>query len=162
MACCPHQPLFMCSGPHRGQNEGPGQPDVPECVKEGKRMGRMNIDPITRRRLPSYLIGRPGLASWKHQAACLDADSDTFFSVGYRITQQDEEALAICQECPVIRECLEHAIEVPERYGVWGGTTARERGWDSVGRPLKTAARRVTGRNSSSAKSGDPREPRPV
>jgi WhiB family redox-sensing transcriptional regulator len=27
----------------------------------------------------------------------------------------------------VVRECLDHALEVREPYGVWGGTTPEER-----------------------------------
>ena len=35
------------------------------------------------------------------------------------------EAVAICHTCVVREECLEAGIA--ERYGVWGGLTARER-----------------------------------
>jgi WhiB family redox-sensing transcriptional regulator len=38
-----------------------------------------------------------------------------------------EEAKAICAACPVRVSCLEYAITVRERDGVWGGTTERER-----------------------------------
>ena len=30
-------------------------------------------------------------------------------------------------QCPVREACLEHAIAVREKHGVWGGLTARER-----------------------------------
>ena len=29
--------------------------------------------------------------------------------------------------CPVKNACLEHALSVPEMYGVWGGLSADER-----------------------------------
>jgi WhiB family redox-sensing transcriptional regulator len=38
-----------------------------------------------------------------------------------------EEAKAICDICPVRLSCLEHALAMRERDGVWGGMTERER-----------------------------------
>lgn len=43
-----------------------------------------------------------------------------------------ERAVAVCLECPVAMACLEFALAVHERWGVWGGFTARERGHDRV------------------------------
>jgi WhiB family redox-sensing transcriptional regulator len=37
------------------------------------------------------------------------------------------EAKAVCDACPVHQSCLEHALTVREREGVWGGLTERER-----------------------------------
>lgn len=34
-------------------------------------------------------------------------------------------ALSICENCPVLSECID--IGMPERYGVWGGLLASER-----------------------------------
>lgn len=31
-------------------------------------------------------------------------------------------ALTVCQGCPAQVECLEYALEYPEREGIWGGT----------------------------------------
>ena len=36
-------------------------------------------------------------------------------------------AIAICEQCPVIKECAEHALRVREPYGVWGGMTEDDR-----------------------------------
>ncbi|MFO7701064.1 MAG: WhiB family transcriptional regulator, partial [Acidimicrobiia bacterium] len=36
-------------------------------------------------------------------------------------------ALAVCAACPVRVECLGHALATNERFGVWGGTTEKER-----------------------------------
>ena len=41
--------------------------------------------------------------------------------------KEEREAHAICSMCPVAEECLDHALETNERYGVWGGTTERQR-----------------------------------
>jgi WhiB family redox-sensing transcriptional regulator len=32
-----------------------------------------------------------------------------------------------CNQCPVVKQCLEHALKVKEPYGVWGGLTTSER-----------------------------------
>jgi WhiB family redox-sensing transcriptional regulator len=36
-------------------------------------------------------------------------------------------ALSTCNGCPVRSECLRHALEHGERYGIWGGMTERQR-----------------------------------
>jgi len=63
--------------------------------------------------------------SWRQQARCLGADPDIF----YPEDDEDEglEAKAVCAMCPVAAECLEHAIAVREKFGVWGGLTTKER-----------------------------------
>lgn len=38
-----------------------------------------------------------------------------------------KNAKAICAECPVIKECLEYALSEEMFFGVWGGTTPKER-----------------------------------
>lgn len=38
-----------------------------------------------------------------------------------------KRARAICNMCPVMIECLEYAIVNREEFGVWGGSTARDR-----------------------------------
>lgn len=61
---------------------------------------------------------------WASYAACRGADPDLFFP------GEGEEALAalkICSGCAVKAECLEWALEARIRYGVWGGTTERDR-----------------------------------
>jgi len=38
-----------------------------------------------------------------------------------------EAARAVCAGCPVRNECLDDAVTANVQYGVWGGTTPRER-----------------------------------
>lgn len=38
-----------------------------------------------------------------------------------------EEGKALCDVCPVKDECLAHALENKERWGMWGGLTPIER-----------------------------------
>ncbi|MEZ5320578.1 MAG: WhiB family transcriptional regulator [Microthrixaceae bacterium] len=62
--------------------------------------------------------------NWARKAACRGLDPAIF----YPPTDEDAVAAkAVCGECPVRRECLEHAIEHREKNGVWGGETERER-----------------------------------
>ena len=45
---------------------------------------------------------------------------------GEKPAQRDHregQALEICAGCPVREACRRHAIQVPEPFGVWGGTT---------------------------------------
>jgi hypothetical protein len=36
-------------------------------------------------------------------------------------------ARALCASCPVQRICLTHALTKPENYGIWAGTSGRQR-----------------------------------
>lgn len=62
--------------------------------------------------------------TWRQRAACRGVDPDTFYPVS---DEDAEQAKAICAVCPVRQPCLEHALDVRERDGVWGGATERER-----------------------------------
>ncbi len=62
--------------------------------------------------------------SWRSQARCKGIDPEVF----YPIAEDDyEEAKSICSECPVRLACLEYALAVRERDGIWGGATEKER-----------------------------------
>lgn len=37
------------------------------------------------------------------------------------------DAKAMCRRCPVIAECLEWALDTAQPFGIWGGTTERDR-----------------------------------
>lgn len=41
--------------------------------------------------------------------------------------RRESLALLVCNACPVRSPCLEHALAVPERHGVWGGTNPEQR-----------------------------------
>jgi WhiB family transcriptional regulator, redox-sensing transcriptional regulator len=61
---------------------------------------------------------------WAAYASCRNADPDLFFPAE---GEDAEAALKICRGCPVRPECLEWALDTRVRYGVWGGTTERDR-----------------------------------
>lgn len=71
------------------------------------------------------------LYDWQYEGSCREADPETFFSPeserGPRRYDRESAAKAFCARCPVVQECLEHALKVREPYGVWGGLTAGER-----------------------------------
>lgn len=65
-------------------------------------------------------------------AACKGMDPDLFFPLrghvhGTTYSPQVAEAVAACARCEVRQECLEHALDAPERTGIWGGTFERQR-----------------------------------
>lgn len=63
---------------------------------------------------------------WMAQATCRDRNDDTFYPHPTDIHTQ-REAKRICIDCPVRTQCLTHAMETDEPWGVWGGLTPRER-----------------------------------
>ena len=68
---------------------------------------------------------------WQLEAACRGRDSSVFFHPPKeRWTARQariEQAKAICRTCPVITQCLAHALRVQEPYGIWGGRSEDER-----------------------------------
>lgn len=68
---------------------------------------------------------------WQLNGACRHEDPDSFFleylERGPSKRKKEQKAIAICNTCPVIQQCREHALRVPEIYGVWGGLTEEQR-----------------------------------
>lgn len=62
--------------------------------------------------------------TWRNRGACNGLDPAVFFPDS---EENAEEAKSICSECAVRLSCLEHALVVRERDGVWGGLTEKER-----------------------------------
>jgi WhiB family transcriptional regulator, redox-sensing transcriptional regulator len=68
--------------------------------------------------------------NWQFSGKCRGYPSELFFpddERGPRRRLREERARRICLDCPVIAECLRHALTVQEPAGIWGGKTARER-----------------------------------
>lgn len=61
---------------------------------------------------------------WMEHAACQEHDTELFFAERGGETRR---AKAICQQCPVIDECLAYALELPNIVGIWGGTSGKQR-----------------------------------
>ena len=68
---------------------------------------------------------------WQLRGACRGMDSAFFFHPdgerGPSRTNREARAKAVCQRCPVLIQCRQHALAVHEPYGIWGGLSESER-----------------------------------
>ncbi len=79
----------------------------------------------------------PTLASllpgeWVRFAVCAQTDPEVWFPPPGGLPHEDRAALQICARCPVRLDCLDFAMRAEgdtrvDRYGIWGGLTARQR-----------------------------------
>ena len=77
--------------------------------------------------LESAMLSRP---DWQLDAACRDLPVDWFFpEQGPNAWHDLRQAVAVCQECPVIADCLNYALQFEARAlpGIWGGTSENQR-----------------------------------
>jgi len=90
-------------------------------------------------RLPVVTVA--GQGPWRSRAACDQSTLELFFvpdDVPAREARRREQAAKrVCAGCPVRGQCLRYALDAGERYGVWGGLTAAERG--QVPPPARTS-----------------------
>ena len=70
---------------------------------------------------------RKGL--WVEDAACTTVPVEVFYGTDDSPLNHREksQAKSICVACPVRFECLAHALETKEYWGIWGGLDERER-----------------------------------
>jgi len=61
---------------------------------------------------------------WMAGGLCAEVDPELFYPEG---GESNRDAKRICGGCEVRPECLAYALAHRERFGVWGGTTVRER-----------------------------------
>ena len=69
---------------------------------------------------------------WQESAACRGKDQNTFYGPDAPESTTDrnnreEAAKLVCGTCSVKAECLRYSLARHETYGIWGGTTERER-----------------------------------
>lgn len=62
---------------------------------------------------------------WRMSRACKGMSVTMFFP---KDRGQFVRAKKVCSHCPVAAECLQYAVCNQIAYGVWGGTSERERG----------------------------------
>lgn len=65
-----------------------------------------------------------GTPPWMDHAACIGKPTHWWYP---RPGQHAHRAHAICEKCPVQSACLEWAVVHIEDWGIWGGTSERER-----------------------------------
>jgi WhiB family redox-sensing transcriptional regulator len=79
---------------------------------------------------PRRVFGPPVDPRWGDFAACRRTDPNIFVDDGIGSEAERHriaEAQAICHQCDVRVDCLEHALRNRERGMVWGGLTDKER-----------------------------------
>lgn len=69
------------------------------------------------------MIFQQGL-TWQSKARCLEVDPEIFFP---ERGGSSKAARAVCTQCEVRIECLRYALANREQFGIWGGTSERER-----------------------------------
>ncbi len=68
-------------------------------------------------------------SGWAALGACQHSDPELFFPItsGGPAARQEAKAKALCGRCPVRGECLDFALRSGQDFGIWGGTSERER-----------------------------------
>jgi WhiB family transcriptional regulator, redox-sensing transcriptional regulator len=61
---------------------------------------------------------------WQTKARCTEVDAEIFFP---ERGGSSKAARAVCAQCEVRLNCLEYALNNKEQFGIWGGTSERER-----------------------------------
>jgi WhiB family transcriptional regulator, redox-sensing transcriptional regulator len=89
------------------------------------------------RHLVVEIAGKMG--DWADQAVCSQVDPDLFFPAKEGAPAKVELAKEVCGRCPVQADCLAWAVSFPERFGVWGATSAPQR--TKMRRQARLAAR---------------------
>lgn len=64
------------------------------------------------------------ILAWQNNALCAQTDPEAFFPEKGGSTR---EAKRVCAKCEVRQACLEYALVHDERFGIWGGTSERDR-----------------------------------
>lgn len=86
----------------------------------------------TAKTVASMIASLESDARWQDKAACKGMDPIIFFGPEYAETvkekrDREDKAKAVCEICPVKKDCLEYALDAKEPYGIWGGLTELER-----------------------------------
>jgi WhiB family redox-sensing transcriptional regulator len=83
---------------------------------------------------------------WADQGSCIGEDASLFDTIRYNkqthMTEEVSVAQDICADCPVMVQCLEHALRFEATDGVWGSMVYEERlVWGAQNRPELMSAR---------------------
>jgi WhiB family transcriptional regulator, redox-sensing transcriptional regulator len=87
----------------------------------GRPLGRAEAE------VAELVAAVPPPGPWVADALCAQVDTELFFPPKGGSTY---EAKAVCARCPVAADCLDYALSLPQQvdyYGIWGGTSERER-----------------------------------
>lgn len=107
MTITPHRPAAPLHG------DAP-----PRCdAQHRQRQEGHDVDTLVAQNAPDLIAllgGGPGRAG----LPCQENPADLWFA---ELPHEVEEAKALCQACPLRKECLAGALERREPWGVWGG-----------------------------------------
>ena len=86
----------------------------------------MNIYAIPRYYLDAAVepAAAPGDLCWQDAALCQQVGDAIFFP---EKGESSRPAKSVCRNCPVREPCLQYALETDQRFGIWGGTSERQR-----------------------------------
>jgi WhiB family transcriptional regulator, redox-sensing transcriptional regulator len=62
--------------------------------------------------------------AWMADAACRGSSANVFFP---ERGESADRAKAICAACPVLSGCLDYAVDINQRQGIWGGCSFDQR-----------------------------------
>jgi WhiB family transcriptional regulator, redox-sensing transcriptional regulator len=82
------------------------------------------VDPVKLGTAGAYNDGSDDPLAWQGDALCAETDPEAFFPEKGGSTR---EAKKICAQCDVKAQCLEFALSIDARFGIWGGLSERER-----------------------------------
>ena len=61
---------------------------------------------------------------WHQDAACRGMPTSWWYP---QRGESTDNAKQVCKHCPVQADCLDHALDTRERFGIWGGEAERQR-----------------------------------
>lgn len=64
---------------------------------------------------------------WMRKAACTTVNPEIFFPGSNPASSKAAFAIAVCNACPVINECLTYALNERIEEGIFGGLTPQQR-----------------------------------
>lgn len=67
------------------------------------------------------------MTAWMEDAACAQIGPGLFYVGEKAQAREYDAARSVCNTCPVKVDCLEFALEVDDRHGMWGGLSPQER-----------------------------------
>lgn len=100
--------------------------DCPDCDGSGTT-GHESDCPAPEEDIPgsvASLLQTIEQPLWMEHAACRTAGPLPFYP---EPLHRADLAREYCDSCPVVDDCLIHAVVVNETHGVWGGCSPRER-----------------------------------
>lgn len=71
-----------------------------------------------------HVLEQKAYRTWRQKGNCSGVDPEVFFPGTGESTRLAKE---ICVGCTVVDDCLEYALANKEKFGVWGGTSERQR-----------------------------------